>query len=318
MPVTTAVPPVTKCYHCGEPCAATAIVFAEQAFCCEGCKMVYSILQQGDLCAYYTLNSNPGLPQKTRVRNDKFAFLDDAAIQQKIIRFSNAEQVHVIFYLPQIHCSSCLYLLEKLHRLEEGIVAVKVNFTAKEVSLVYHPAKTTLRKVAELLAHIGYEPYISLQDLHSRRPVTGNNAVYRVGVAGFCFGNIMLLSFPEYLGIDASETLLRTSFRWLSFLLSLPVVLYAAYPFFAATVKSIRQRFLTIDAPIALAILITFVRSVWEVFSGTGSGYFDSMAGIVFFMLAGRMLQDRTYRQLSFNRNYASYFPVAVAVLQEG
>jgi Cu+-exporting ATPase len=128
----------------------------------------------------------------------------------------------------------------------------------------------------------------------------------------------MLLSFPEYLGVEAADEGLRQIFRWISFALAIPVLLYSSRPFYESSWKSLKHRYLNIDAPIALAIIITFVRSAWEVISGTGGGYFDSMSGIVFFMLAGRILQDKTYRQLSFDRDYTSYFPIAVSVLKEG
>jgi Cu+-exporting ATPase len=141
--------------------------------------------------------------------------------------------------------------------------------------------------------------------------------IYQLGVAGFCFGNIMLMSFPEYLGIDASETALRSVFRWMNFGLAIPVLLYSALPFYISSWKSLKHKFLNIDTPITLAIIITFIRSAYVVINGTGGGYFDSMTGIVFFMLAGRILQDKTYRQLSFERDYTSYFPIAVSIIKD-
>jgi P-type Cu+ transporter len=305
------------CYHCGETCLNEKIHSTEKIFCCEGCKMVYQILNQSDLCDYYNLNENPGISQRINVRKDKFAFLDDEKIQLQLISFQNDKQVHVTFYLPQMHCSSCLYLLENLHRLNIGVISSKVNFTRKEVDIIFHTPATSLRNVAETLTSIGYEPYISLNDLKDKRPAINKSMVYQLGIAGFCFGNIMLMSFPEYLGIDASEVGLRSIFRWINFGLAIPVLLYSALPFYISSWKSIKHKFLNIDAPIALAIIITFVRSAYEVLSGTGGGYFDSMTGIVFFMLAGRILQDKTYRQLSFERDYTSYFPIAISVLKE-
>jgi len=305
------------CYHCGETCANEKIHVAEKIFCCDGCKMVYQILNEGELCEYYNLNENPGINQRVHVRKDKFAFLDDDKIQVQLISFRDNKQVHVTFYLPQMHCSSCLYLLENLHRLDPGVVSSKVNFTRKEVDIVLLTPQTSLRKVAETLTSIGYEPYISLNDLKEKRPAINKSMVYQLGIAGFCFGNIMLMSFPEYLGIDASEVGLRGMFRWANFALAIPVLLYSSLPFYESSWKSLKHKFLNIDAPIALAIIVTFVRSAWEVISGTGGGYFDSMTGIVFFMLAGRIVQDKTYRQLSFERDYTSYFPIAVSVLKE-
>lgn len=305
------------CYHCGETCANEKIHVAEKIFCCDGCKMVYHILNQSELCEYYNLNENPGINQRVHVRKDKFAFLDDDKIQVQLISFRDDKQVHVTFYLPQMHCSSCLYLLENLHRLDPGVVSSKVNFTRKEVDIVLLTPQTSLRKVAETLTSIGYEPYISLNDLKEKRPAINKSMVYQLGIGGFCFGNIMLMSFPEYLGIDASEVGLRGMFRWANFALAIPVLLYSSLPFYESSWKSLKHKFLNIDAPIALAIIVTFIRSAWEVISGTGGGYFDSMTGIVFFMLAGRIVQDKTYRQLSFERDYTSYFPIAVSVLKE-
>ncbi|MBL7722576.1 MAG: heavy metal translocating P-type ATPase metal-binding domain-containing protein [Chitinophagaceae bacterium] len=305
------------CYHCGETCPNSKIHSEEKIFCCEGCKMVYQILNQSDLCNYYNLNENPGLNQRIKVRKDKFAFLDDEKIQLQLVSFRDEKQVHITFYLPQMHCSSCLYLLENLYRLDRGVVSSKVNFTRKEVDIIFLTGKTSLRKVAETLTSIGYEPYISLNDLKEKRPAIDKSMVYQIGVAGFAFGNIMLMSFPEYLGIDASEKILLNIFRWANFFLAIPVLLYSALPFYQSSWKSLKHKFLNIDAPIALAVIITFIRSAYEVISGTGGGYFDSMTGIVFFMLAGRILQDKTQRQLSFERDYTSYFPIAVSVVKE-
>ncbi len=314
---TTSTEQKLTCYHCGETATSTHIHIEEKLFCCDGCKMVYEILNEHSLCNYYSLNDKPGINQRSRVRGDKFAFLDDEEIESKLISFTGEQQTHLTFYLPQMHCSSCLYLLENLPRLEPGVISAKVNFARKEADLVFSKKETSLRKIAEILSAIGYEPYISLQDMSAKRPAINKTMIYQLGIAGFCFGNIMLMSFPEYLGIDATEAGLRGIFRWLNFALAIPVFLYSALPFYESSYKSLKHKFLNIDAPIALAILITFIRSAYEVISGTGGGYFDSMTGIVFFMLAGRIIQDRTYRQLSFERDYRSYFPLAVTVLKE-
>jgi Cu+-exporting ATPase len=307
-----------QCYHCGEDCLNDRIRSEEKIFCCEGCKLVYQVINQNDLCDYYSLNENPGISQRIPVRKEKFAFLDDMKIQQQLISFKDDNQTQLSMYLPQMHCSSCLYLLENLYKLSNGIISSKVNFTRKELEIAFLNSKTSLRKCVELLTTIGYEPHISLNDLNEKRPPINKSMIYQLGVAGFCFGNIMLMSFPEYLGIDSSEVALRGMFRWANFFLAIPVLLYSSLPFYQSSWKSLRYKFLNIDAPIALAIIVTFIRSAYEVISGHGGGYFDSMAGIVFFMLIGRILQDKTYRQLSFERDYTSYFPIAVSVLKDG
>lgn len=304
---------VIQCYHCGEDCGKHPIHAHDKDFCCEGCKMVYGILNQSGMCDYYTISQTPGINRKIKVRENKFAFLDDSSIAQSLISFKDEKQTHITFYLPQMHCSSCLWLLENLHRLAPAVVSSKVNFTRKEAAVVFDHHKNSLRQIAELLTGIGYEPYISLQNLSDRKTYVDKSKIYRLGVAGFCFANIMLLSFPEYLGIDVKEQNLLYVFRWMSVILSLPVIFFSASEFYKSAWKSIKHGFLNIDAPIVLAIWVTFIRSLYEVLSATGSGYFDSMSGIVFFMLIGRVLQDKTYEQLSFERDYTSYFPIAVS-----
>lgn len=310
----------TVCYHCGEDCNNQKIAIEEKHFCCTGCKMVYEILNQSELCTYYDLNKNPGLAQKIKVRADKFEFLDDPTIAQKLISFTDGKQTQITFYLPQMHCSSCLYLLENIHKINLGIKSSRVNFTQKEAFIVFENQETSLRKVVETLTAIGYEPHISLQDVSSRESKKSSKSrLYKLGISGFCFANIMMLSFPEYFSIGGfMEKEIGEAYKYFIVLLSLPVIFYSATEFFVTAWKGLQNKFLNIDLPIALAIAITFLRSLYELISGTGSGYLDSMSGIVFFMLLGRLVQDRTYRSISFDRDFKSFFPIAVNVLQEG
>ncbi len=309
----------TNCYHCGENCNNNKIRLEEKVFCCDGCKLVYEILNENNLCTYYDLNENPGLSQKIKVRENKFSFLDDNQIQQKLIQFTDGKQTHVTFYLPQMHCSSCLWLIENLHKINKGVVASTVNFSKKEVFIIYQNELTSLRKVVESLTTIGYEPHISLQDVDEKNvQLSEKSKLYKLGVAGFCFANIMMMSVPEYLVSDSIlEKDIRLVLTTLIIVFSLPVFFYCASEFFVAAWKGIKNKYLNIDVPVALAILITFLRSFYDVFYGNGAGYFDSMSGIVFFMLVGRYLQDKTYQSISFDRDYKSFFPVAVNVLKE-
>ncbi len=101
----------TKCYHCGDNCN-DIIVADEKTFCCEGCKQVYLLLNENNLCTYYNLDTTPGLKAKGKFVSEKFAYLDDAATASKIVQFSSEQQTNVTFHLPQMHCSSCVFLLE--------------------------------------------------------------------------------------------------------------------------------------------------------------------------------------------------------------
>jgi len=307
----------TTCFHCGDDCSRHPVYFDEKPFCCEGCKSVYQLLNQSDLCTYYDLNANPGSARRVQVRKDKFAFLDLPEVRQQLISFSDGEQSQVMFYLPQMHCSSCLWLLENLHKINKGVLSSRVNFGKKEIFIIFDRT-TSLRGVVETLTAVGYEPHISLQDMNKPSLSADRKRLYKIGVAGFCFSNIMMMSFPEYLlGGGELEKEISIAFKAMIIILSVPVLTFSASEFFVTAWKGLKNRHLNIDAPVALALLITFIRSLYEVFSGTGAGYFDSMSGIVFFMLVGRWLQDRTYQSVSFDRDFKSFFPIAVNVVKE-
>lgn len=308
------------CYHCGEPCTGQPVEAGGKTFCCTGCSLVYGLLSENNLCTYYQLNRQPGIsPQQ--VHDHKFDYLDLPEVRQQLIRFSHEGEAHVTFYLPAMHCSSCIWLLEHLHRLDPAITGSSVHFQRRELSIVFKEQGIRLSSIAQLLTHIGYEPLITLSDMQQRKaPYRDKGRIIHIAVAGFCFGNIMMMSFPEYFGLTGilGQAGLQVFFRYLNLALSLPVLLYSAAGFFTSAWKSIAQRHINIDAPIALAITVTFLRSLYEILSGTGAGYLDSMTGIVFFMLIGRYVQQRTYDTLSFDRDYTSYFPLAARVLVNG
>ncbi|WP_339785730.1 heavy metal translocating P-type ATPase metal-binding domain-containing protein [uncultured Imperialibacter sp.] len=311
----------TYCYHCGDECLFEPILAHEKHFCCEGCKTVYELLQDNGLCDYYELEQTPGLSLKQPKSSEAYEFLNEEVISKKLIDFTDGKTTKVTFYIPAIHCSSCLWLLENLPRLESSVISSRVNFVKKELTIAFQQDNVSLRKIVELLASIGYAPLITLEDEAKEQKKTSspNRKLYaQLGVAGFCFGNIMLLSFPEYLGFDGDEEYLKKFVGYLNFLLALPVVFYSAQDYFVSAFKSLRKKFVNIDVPISLGIAALFLRSTYEVFLGGEAGYFDSLAGLLFFLLIGKWFQSKSYDHLSFERNYTSYFPLAVLKWVDG
>ncbi|MCF3108529.1 heavy metal translocating P-type ATPase metal-binding domain-containing protein [Niabella sp. CC-SYL272] len=305
------------CYHCGDPCTDQHLKTDDKYFCCQGCKLVYEILNENALCAYYDLNTHPGRSQRHPGRVGRFAFLDDAAIAGTLVSYSDSTQMHLTLQVPHMHCSSCLWLLENLNRLQPGILSSRVNFSAKEVFIVMDPLQTSVREVVETMTGIGYEPYLSpggKKDDGTKSRVR----MVQIGIAGFCFANIMMLSLPEYFSVAGYlQDRVGAAFRYIGLLLALPVFFYCAREFFSNAWKGLRSGTLNIDLSIALAIAVTFFRSLYNLFLLDGNTYFDSMSGIVFFMLIGRWAQDRTQRFLVFDRDYRSFFPIAVNVKRD-
>ncbi|MEX1001610.1 MAG: heavy metal translocating P-type ATPase metal-binding domain-containing protein [Crocinitomicaceae bacterium] len=306
-----------RCYHCSEACEVS-IPFDGKPFCCEGCRTVYDILHSNNMEEYYAMNERPGL--KTNVAQSKYDFLDLDEVQEKLLLFSEGSISRVKLYLPQIHCSSCLWLLEHLHKINPAIIASVVHFSKKEAEITFNHHELSLKQLAHLLWSIGYPPDISLASVTqpTGRKRKNENLILQIGITGFCFGNIMLMSFPEYLGIDQQFKNFQDTFGYLNLILSIPVLIYGAKDYIISSFRSLQHRTININVPITLGIFALYSRSVYEVVSGEGAGYFDSFAGFIFFLLIGKWFQQKTYSAINFERDYKSYFPVAATKIVEG
>jgi Cu+-exporting ATPase len=306
-----------NCFHCGLDIVKTEeIIFDEKEFCCNGCKTVYEIFSLNDMTCYYDFEKSPGATPLDI--NGKFDFLDNENIVSKLLEFQEDTTAIISLNIPHIHCSSCIWILENLQRLQKGISTSQVNFPEKKVRISYNPETVSLKTIVYLLSSIGYEPYISLENYETGKNNVDRSLTYKLGVAFFCFGNIMLLSFPEY--FEVKEFWLdqyRGFFRWLIFALSLPSFFYSASGYYVSAYKSIKSGMLNIDIPIALGIVIFFIRSTFDIVMDYGSGFFDSLTGLIFFMLLGKMFQIKTYSFLSFERDFKSYFPIAITRINQ-
>jgi Cu+-exporting ATPase len=307
-----------RCFHCGDECIEDDISFDAKSFCCEGCKLVYQVLSENKLDTFYNLNTSPGTSGRTK-QKVRYEFLEDSLISDKLVSYKDDTKTMVSFNLPQVHCSSCIWLLEHLYRVHPGILQSRVDFMRKEATVMFDHTKISLKEVAELLDRIGYPPKLSLENTASdKKKPKRDYSNFKIGIAFFCFGNIMMVSFPEYFGLDIqSREMFKEIFGILNILLALPVLLYADIEFLISAWKSVRARSLNIDVPISLGIIVMFFRSVVEIITDTGPGYMDSFTGLVFFLLVGRRFQHHTYKQLSFDRDFRSYFPIAVTTIND-
>ena len=302
--------PSKLCFHCGADNGAVPVEAHQHFFCCEGCSAVYQLLCENSLCNYYDLNPNPGNTRSKNV-NPEYGYLDDPEIFKKLVLFSNGKTARISFRLPQIHCSSCIWLLEHLYRINPDIVQSEVNFSRKEIFISFNENKTKLSEIASLLSSLGYSPDISRNQDSTEKEKSGNRSLWiKIGVAGFCFGNIMLLSFPEYFGI--TETSFIHLFGYLNIAIAIPSAFFSGSGYFISAWNGLRNRIVNMDVPIAVGMLVIFIRSVFEILSQTGSGYLDSLSGLVFFLLIGKVFQQKTFDLLSFDRDYRSYFPLGV------
>ena len=299
------------CFHCGLDSSSSEIIYDDKSFCCNGCKTVYEIFSANDLTCYYDLQQAPGATPKEI--EGKYNFLDNAKIVENLLEFDDEKTQIVTLYIPHIHCSSCIWILENLNKLHTSISASIVNFGKKTVRVTYNIEDFSIKALVKLLSSIGYEPFISLDDYSVGKKNIDRSLIYKLGVAGFAFGNIMFLSFPEYFQVNGFWIeKYAPVFRWVMFTFSLPVVFYSAQDYFISAYKGLRSKILNMDVPIALGAAVLFLRSTAEIVLDIGTGFFDSLSGLIFFLLLGKFFQQKTYTFLSFERDYKSYFPIGI------
>ena len=320
----TLEPPATlaeaRCFHCGEPCPDDSLALGEKLFCCLGCQTVFSLLQENGLERFYELNAAPGIRIRAASAAIKWAFLDDPAVQEKLFDFADKTQARVTLHLPAIHCVACVWLLENLFKLHPGVGRSVVNFSRREAAIAFAPDKIKFSELAALLASIGYEPQFTFGETDQAKPVLWRQKSWlQIGLAGFAFGNIMIMSLPFYLGLDSFNGPWFKAFAgWLALALALPVVTYSAADFWRAAWASVRQRMLTMEVPIVLGLTAIYGSSIFDVFWQRGPGYCDSLCGLIFFLLCGRLFQKKTYDRLTFDRDYKGFFPLSVVRKNSG
>jgi Cu+-exporting ATPase len=302
------------CFHCGEPFPNDAFSLDGKAFCCFGCQTVFSLLRENGLEQFYQLDSTPGTRIRAASAAAKWAFLDDPAVSEKLFDYADEMQAKVTLHLPAIHCVACVWLLENLFKLHPGIGHSQVNFSRREAAITFAPDKIKFSELAALLASIGYEPELTFGETEKAKPSPWRKKSWlQIGLAGFAFGNIMLMSLPFYFGLDSfNAPWFKALAGWLSLAFALPVVTFSAADFWRAAWLSFRQRTVTMEVPIVIGLAAIYFTSALEVISQRGPGYCDSLCGLIFFLLCGRLFQKKTYDRLTFDRDYKGFFPLSI------
>lgn len=304
------------CYHCGEEIINQDLVYDQKHFCCAGCKGVYQILAENNMCAYYAYNDAPGSRFQETTH---LAYLDEPSIITQLIDYKDEQHTIVTFYVPAIHCSSCIWLLEHLYKIDDAIFNSRIDFLKKEVTISFKHEKISLRQIVQTLIHIGYEPSISLHDVVKENSNSVNKSlILKIAIAGFCMGNVMLFSFPEYFGLSGVEKQFQELFAWLNLIFCIPVTFYCAKDYFVSAYTSLKHRHINLDTPLALIIAVLFIRTALSALFINDVGFADTLTGLVFLLLMGKWVKQRTYHHISFDRDYRSYFPIAITTIYEG
>lgn len=295
---------ITKCDYCANDCAEDLIVIKEKNYCCYGCATLDDVVGKIKHAA-----SDISIKYKQYDLEEYF---------NQLVDYQNEKIYKITISLPSIHCSSCIELLEDLPAFYSEIQSSHINFEQRKATLVVDQ-KMKLSFVCQLLDDIGYPPQLGIsQKLENEHRKLANQNLFKLAVAGFAFGNIMLFSFPHYFGLNiGADGFFAKIFSFLSVVLSIPVVFYSGRDYLISAYKAIRAKRSHLNIPISIGIVTLFSWSLYEIFSQTGIGYLDSLAGFIFFLLIGKWFQTKIYDQVSYQRNVTEFIPLVVRNLNQ-
>lgn len=311
--MTPALAPVTAaprraavtCAHCGQPVPASLVRAAAPGiddapqFCCSGCRQVHTLVREWGFDQYYRLvDRQQGALEPAKVSGRNFDDFDDVSVQEAATEPVGGDRRRTRLYLEGVHCSACVWLVEKLPTVLHGVDDVRLNYGAAVAEITWRPADTRLSTVARALDRLGYTPHVQQGSrLQDARRHEDRAALVRLGVAVACAMNLMFLSGALYAGeYQGMASRYETFFRWLSLLVATPVLTYSARPFFQTALAGLRAGVVHIDLPIAAAIAIASTASTWNVVAGHGHLWFDSLAMLVAALLGARQLQRSAQR----------------------
>ncbi|MBS1229853.1 MAG: copper/silver-translocating P-type ATPase [Proteobacteria bacterium] len=294
-----------NCYHCGLPVPAglalsVSIDGEPRAMCCIGCQAVTQAIVDNGLADYY--RHRDALPDSPREALPAvlqgLALYDHADFQKSFVRDLGGGEREASLIIEGITCAACIWLNEQHVAQLPGVVGVQINFASRRARVRWDERRIKLSEILAAIAAIGYRahPYDAAksEDLARRER---RSALWRVFVAGFGMMQVMMYAVPVYLAGDGDMAPdIEALLRWASMVLTLPVVLYSAAPFFRGAWRDLARRRVGMDVPVALGVGAAFAASVWATLTASGEVYFDSVTMFVFFLLGGRFL-EMTARQ---------------------
>jgi P-type Cu2+ transporter len=282
------------CLHCSLPVPARR----SSAFCCAGCEVVYGAIAAHGLDQFYALRETAAPAHTT---DHAYGELDDPAFHRLHVRRGLDGQARTSFYLEDLRCGACVWLVESAPRCVAGIASIRVDLGRSRADVAWDPAVTSLAVIARYLDRIGHppHPYRGLEREALRRR-EDRALLLKLGVAGAAAGNLMLLAIALYAGMFSGMSLADTGlFRWASMIVAVPALGFAATPFFRTAVGALRAGRLHLDLPLSIGIVAGLLWGAANVIRGVGEIYFDSLAMLIFLLLVARWIVLRHQRRAS-------------------
>lgn len=288
----------SPCFHCGDPIPRGLVIHAriagrDEPVCCHGCKAVAEFITGAGLGDYYRYRDAEAARADEPPRPDRWTAYDRPELVERLTRAEPGGARSITVLLEGLRCAACSWLADKALHLQSGVLDVSVNPATARARLVWDPAKVRLGDLLRVLEHVGLRPHpLAGEPSEQLALLERRNALKRLAVAGLGMMQVMMFAVPLYIGESSGmDAGMREFLRLVSMLVSIPVALYAGWPFYQGAWHALRARGISMDVPVTIGIVLAFVASVVNALSGHGEVYFDSVTMFVFFLSIGRYVE---------------------------
>jgi Cu2+-exporting ATPase len=294
--------PTTVCYHCGLPVPAGTdirleVAGVERSMCCPGCAAVAQVIVGSGLSDYYRYRDMPAAnPQEVRLPEPgELERYDRPALQAEFVRDLGQGKRGITLAIEGMRCAACVWLIERRLAALPGVVEARVLLASERCDLVWHEADVRLSTLLAEISRLGYRAYPYRPDVRaSLRRAESRRALVRIGIAGLASMQVMMFATSLYAGsLQGMAETYRVFLRWVSALVTLPVLLVSARPFFDGALRDLHNRRVGMDVPVALATAIAYLASLYLTVVDGAEVYYDSVCMFVFFLLIGRFFEAR-------------------------
>jgi len=301
------------CFHCALPVSNPGRYRVEvdgqwQPVCCAGCEAVASAILGYGLRGYYEHRTSPAPTAAANAESEDLRIYDDAEVQRGFVHMAASGECNAALMLEGVRCTACVWLNQNVIGQLPGVLEVGINATTHRAQLRWDPRRIKLSEILAAVRRIGYRahPYDARQQEIAQR-AEQKQSLWRLFVAGFGMMQVMMYALPVYMAEPGSMTPdIEQLMRWAGLVLTLPVVVYSAGPFFQSAWRDLRLRRMGMDLPVALGVGIAFAASAWSTLRMHGEVYFDSVSMFVFLLLCGRYLEIRARHAVARSLDFLS------------
>lgn len=298
-----------SCTHCDEPIGELIPIYNDDnIFCCHGCEVVFGIINDNGLNDFYKIKEQEGIKSGPAVvSEDEFSYMDSKEFINSSAITKVKSSIQLKLHLSGINCMACLWLIEKTPEFIKGLKACRLNLQSSIVEIEVDLTRAKLSDIATSFSHLGYYPQ-AIKDKSDEREINQKNDrsdILKIGVAGAALGNIMIFAVSNYAGASGEY---REMFNWISALLTMPVILYCATPFYKNSLSSIKMKTVSIDIPLSIAIIMAYAISLYNQYIGSDHLYYDSISALIFLILSSRYLLKVSLRKTTQTSMESSYF----------